>query len=89
MIQFSLVFSSLHLQSVRALFGVASGTFPVKLPVRIVPFKHVSTVNALADPEPIESLIITPDIPIGDFEESGSRPSKSIHDSGKHHFVRG
>jgi hypothetical protein len=39
--------------------------------------------------EPIEPLIITPDIPIGDFEESGSSPSKSIHDSKKHHFLWG
>jgi hypothetical protein len=39
--------------------------------------------------EPREPLIIIPDIPIGDFEESASIPNKSIHDSEKHHFFWG
>jgi hypothetical protein len=68
---------------------IGLSTFLVKLPLQAVPFKHVSTVNALADPKPIEPLIITPDIAIGDFEESRSTPSKSSHDSGKHHFLWG
>jgi hypothetical protein len=29
---------------------IGPNTFPVKLPLRAVPFKHVSTVNGLADP---------------------------------------
>jgi hypothetical protein len=68
---------------------IGLSTFPVTLPLRVVPFKHVSNVNALADPEPIEPLIIIPDIAIADFEESGSSPSKSSHGSGKHHFLWG
>jgi hypothetical protein len=39
--------------------------------------------------EPIEPLIITPDIAIGDFEESVSSPSTTSHDSGKHYFLWG
>jgi hypothetical protein len=39
--------------------------------------------------EPIEPLLISPDIAFGDFEEFGSSLSKSIHDSGKHHFLWG
>jgi hypothetical protein len=39
--------------------------------------------------EPREPLIATPDIPIGDFEESRSSPSKSSHDSETHHFLWG
>jgi hypothetical protein len=57
--------------------------------LRGLPFKHVSTVKSLADPEPIEPLITAPGIAIGNFEGSTSSPSKLSHGSGSIHFCGG